>query len=57
MPIVNIYNYEPSDHLSILKFDEMNDAWLDFIVQCTSGKCHQYDIVDRAMNPIKQDTY
>lgn len=48
-PIVNIYNYEPSDHLSILKFDEMNDAWLDFIVQCRSGKCHQYDIVEGAM--------
>ena len=48
-PVVNIYHYEPNDSLSILKFDEMNDEWLDFIAKCRSGQCHRYDIVEGAM--------
>ena len=31
----------------------MSDEWLDFIVQCRSGKTHNYDIVE---GPMADDT-
>ncbi len=47
--IVNIYEYEPCDELNVLHFEKMTDEWLDFIVDCRSGKSHDYDIVIGAM--------
>ena len=43
--IVNIYKYTENQELSILRFPEMTDDWLDFIAECRSGKSHPYDIV------------
>ena len=39
--------------MRILKFEEMTDTWLDFIVQCRLGKAHDYDIVE---GPMADDT-
>lgn len=47
--VINTYSYIENPKLRILKFPEMNDAWLDFIVACRSGKSHDYDIVEGAM--------
>lgn len=52
-PIVNRYEYEPSDTLKILCFDEMTDEWLDFIAACRNGGNHDYDIVE---GPMADDT-
>jgi hypothetical protein len=52
-PIINYYDYEPDEKLSVLKFDSMTDEWLDFIAWCRSGKIHQYDIVE---GPMANDT-
>ena len=52
-PIINYYDYEPDEKLSVLKFDSMTDEWLDFIAWCRSGKTHQYDIVE---GPMADDT-
>lgn len=48
-PVVNIYEYHPIDTLDVLYFREMTDEWLDFIVDCRSGKPHNHDIVIGAM--------
>jgi hypothetical protein len=52
-PIINYYHYEPNSNLSILKFEQMNDEWLDFIAYCRSGNTHGYDIVE---GPMANDT-
>ena len=52
-PIINYYDYEPDEKLSVLKFDSMTDEWLDSIAWCRSGKTHQYDIVE---GPMANDT-
>ena len=52
-PVINYYDYEPDDTLSVLKFDQMTDEWLDFIAECRSGKTHSYDIVE---GPMANDT-
>ena len=36
-------------NLQIKEFKEMTDEWLDFIIDCRSGKTHDYDIVIGAM--------
>ena len=46
---VNSYDYIPNPALKYLKFEKMTDEWLDFIVDCRSGKPHEYDIVIGAM--------
>ena len=51
--IVNIYDYTPNDSLNILKFDEMTEEWLDFVVACRNGTSHEYDIVE---GPMADDT-
>ncbi len=51
--IVNDFLYIPNESLSIKKFDEMTEEWLDFIVSCRSGKSHNYDIVE---GPMANDT-
>lgn len=52
-PIINIYQYEPDNNLSVLKFDVMTDEWLDFIAKCRNGSTHTYDIVE---GPMANDT-
>lgn len=52
-PIIILYSYEPDNTLSILKFSEMTDEWLDFIANCRRGKLHRYDIVE---GPMADDT-
>ena len=52
-PIVNVYEYVENKNLKILKFQEMNDEWLDFIVSCRNGNVHDYDIVE---GPMADDT-
>lgn len=47
--IVNVYEYEPDNSLDILKFDEMTEEWLDFVVSCRNGESHEYDIVEGPM--------
>lgn len=51
--IVNIYDYNEDNSLNILKFSEMTEEWLNFIVDCRSGKNHSYDIVE---GPMADDT-
>ena len=46
---VNIYDYEEMADLKILRFEEMSDEWLDFIVACRNGIPHNYDIVEGPM--------
>lgn len=47
--IVDVYEYEESEGLKMLRFDEMTDQWLDFIVACRRGLRHDYDIVEGPM--------
>ena len=51
--VINRYIYSPSNSLSILKFDEMTEEWLDFIAKCRSGEVHHFDIVE---GPMANDT-
>lgn len=48
-PMINIYDFKQNDKLNILHFEEMTEEWLEFIVDCRSGKKHDYDIVIGAM--------
>ena len=47
--VVSIYDVRIKSGLSIKEFKEMTDEWLDFIIDCRSGKSHNYDIVIGAM--------
>lgn len=47
--VVSIYEVKLSPSVKIKEFKEMTDEWLDFIVDCRSGKSHEYDIVIGAM--------
>lgn len=47
--IVNNYSYTKNKNLRSLCFDEMTEEWLDFVVNCRSGKEHEYDIVEGPM--------
>lgn len=51
--VVNVYEYTPDSTLNVLKFDNMNDEWLDFITKCRLGKVHDYDVVE---GPMADDT-
>ena len=50
---LNSYEYTPNYELKYLIFEEMSEEWLDFIVECRSGKPHTYDIVE---GPMADDT-
>ncbi len=52
-PIINIYNYTENQELKMLKFEEMNEEWLEFVVKCRNGETHSYDIVE---GPMADDT-
>ena len=43
--IVSIYEVRLNTKLKIKEFREMTEEWLDFIIDCRSGKAHDYDIV------------
>ena len=47
--VVNRYKYAPNSELKLLRFGEMSDAWLDFVVTCRKGIDHEYDIVEGPM--------
>lgn len=47
--VISIYNVRMNNNLNIKEFAEMSEEWLDFIVDCRSGKDHNYDIVIGAM--------
>ena len=49
--IISRYEYDESreTELKTLKFDSYSEEWLDFIIDCRSGKNHTYDIVIGAM--------
>lgn len=47
--IVSIYDVVMNTNLNIKEFKEMSEEWLDFIIECRSGKSHDYDIVIGAM--------
>lgn len=50
---INKYEYQENSTLNILRFPDMTEDWLDFIVDCRSGKAHTYDIVE---GPMANDT-
>lgn len=50
---LNSYEYTPNEKLRYLVFEKMSEEWLDFIVDCRSGKSHNYDIVE---GPMADDT-
>ena len=47
--VVSIYEVRLNSNLRIKDFKDMTDEWLDFIIDCRSGKPHDYDIVIGAM--------
>ena len=47
--MVNKYEYSENCNLKIKNFVVMTEEWLDFIIDCRSGKAHDYDIVIGAM--------
>lgn len=47
--IVNVYDWEETDALNIVRFSSMSEEWLEFIVNCRRGIEHSYDIVEGAM--------
>lgn len=51
--IVNEYRHKSDETLKLLKFSEMTEDWLDFIVACRLGQSHDYDIVE---GPMANDT-
>lgn len=50
---LNEYTYTPNEALNIMRFPEMTEQWLDFIVACRLGHGHGYDIVE---GPMANDT-
>ncbi|MCB2312908.1 DUF3990 domain-containing protein [Clostridium tagluense] len=51
--VINKYIYNENKELKILKFDNMTDEWLDFVVSCRRGISYTYDIVE---GPMADDT-
>jgi len=48
-PVINKYEYRENKSMNIKEFTLMTEEWLDFIIDCRSGKKHEYDIVIGAM--------
>lgn len=46
---INKYEYTPDNKLKYLRFDNMTEEWLDFIVACRLGTPHTFDIVEGPM--------
>ena len=51
--VINVYTYSERPDLSVKRFPEMSEEWLDFIVACRSGTPHDYDVVE---GPMADDT-
>lgn len=51
--IVNVYSYDEQNDLNRLKFAEMTEEWLDFVIGCRKGVEHDYDVVE---GPMADDT-
>lgn len=51
------YDVVMNMNLKIKEFKEMSEEWLDFIIECRSGKSHDYDIVIGAMADDKIYNY
>lgn len=51
--VINVYTYSERPDLSMKRFPEMSEEWLDFIVACRSGTPHDYDVVE---GPMADDT-
>lgn len=51
--IVNVYSFDDQADLSVKRFPEMTEEWLDFIAACRAGTPHSYDVVD---GPMADDT-
>ena len=47
--VLSVYEYTSDANLNTLVFEEMTEKWLDFIVNCRSGKQHDFDVVIGAM--------
>ena len=59
-PILNFYEYIENPNLSIKEFTVMSEEWLDFILNCRSGKdMTNYDLVfggvanDKVFNTVE----
>lgn len=48
-PVISVFDYTANENLNTLRFDEMTDEWLDFIVCSRGGKPHSRDIIAGAM--------
>lgn len=51
--IVNVYSFDDRTDLSIKRFSEMTEEWLDFVAACRTGTPHSYDVVE---GPMADDT-
>ena len=51
--VVSIYEVRLNSNLRIKDFKDMTDEWLDFIIDCRSGKPHDYDIVSGQWQMIR----
>lgn len=51
--IVNSYEYTEDASLKVLRFPNMTEEWLKFIVDCRRGIEHGYDVVE---GPMADDT-
>ena len=47
--VVSVYRFDETIPLSVKRFPEMTEEWLDFIVACRSGVPHDYDVVEGPM--------
>lgn len=51
--IVNVYEVKGIDSLKVKRFEDYTDEWLEFVVNCRSGKSHNYDVV---IGPMADDS-
>lgn len=51
--VINVYSFDDTVPLSILRFPGMTEDWLDFIIACRTGHPHDYDVVE---GPMADDT-
>lgn len=47
--VINKYNYIKNENLKVRTFLNMSEEWLQFVVECRSGKEHNFDIVEGPM--------
>lgn len=51
--IVSVYEIKDFESLNVKKFEDYTDEWLEFVMNCRSGKTHNYDVV---VGPMADDT-